>query len=79
MLVGGEIVSAAEEFEVVAGAIAADLVHELDKTQIKNALRGGITDWLAFRAHNGTIVRRKWKSFIAAERNRCFSGRNSGE
>lgn len=44
MLVGGEIVSAAEEFEVVAGAIAADLVHELDKTQIKNALRGGITD-----------------------------------
>ena len=34
VLLGGEIVRAAEKFEVVARTIAAHLVHQLDKAQI---------------------------------------------
>ena len=37
VLLGGEIVGAAEEFEIVAGTIAADLVHQLDEAQINGA------------------------------------------
>ena len=37
MLLGGEIIGAAKKFEIVAGAIAADLVHQLDKAQIDGA------------------------------------------
>jgi hypothetical protein len=34
VLLGGEIKSAAEKFEVVTGAVPADFVHQLDKAQV---------------------------------------------
>ncbi len=37
VLLSGEIVGAAKEFEIVAGTVAADLVHQLDKAQINRA------------------------------------------
>ena len=40
MLFGGEIVSAAEELEVVARTVAADLVHQLDETKVNGAAGG---------------------------------------
>ncbi len=39
VLFGGEIVGAAEELEVVAGAAAADFVHQLDEAQVHGAAR----------------------------------------
>jgi hypothetical protein len=37
MLLGGEIVSAAEEFEVVARTVAAHFVYQFDKAQVHGA------------------------------------------
>ena len=47
VLLGGEIVGAAEEFEVVAGAVAAHFVDQLDEAQVHCATSclgdGGLT------------------------------------
>ena len=50
VLLGGEIVGAAQEIEIVAGTIAAHFVHQLDKAQVHGAAgrrdEGGFTSRL---------------------------------
>ena len=41
MMLGGEIVGAAQQREVVAGAILANLVHQLDEAQVHRPLGSG--------------------------------------
>jgi hypothetical protein len=48
---GGEVVSAAQEFHVIARSVLAHFVHQLDKAQIKDASRGGRRNGFALRNH----------------------------
>jgi len=63
MLFGGKIVSAAEQIEIVARAIAANFVHQLDKLQVEHTLSNGIAGGFAFRTHGFLILRPNKKSF----------------
>src|SRR5579864_2485577 len=63
MLLGSKIVGATEEIHIVAGASVANLVHQLDETQVEDALGGWIRGRFAFWAHGENIVRRNGGSF----------------
>jgi hypothetical protein len=52
MLLGSKIVSATEEVHVVAGAVVANLVHELDEMQVEDALSSRIRGRFAFWTHD---------------------------
>jgi hypothetical protein len=51
VLLGGEIVGAAKELEIVAGAILAHLVYQLDEAQINGAPRRDANRRFARRFH----------------------------
>jgi len=61
MLLGSKIVGPAQKIEIVAGTIAADIVHQFDETQVEDALSRWIRGLLAFGAHGTIIVRRKMR------------------
>src|SRR5579863_2261584 len=50
VLLGGKVISAAEELHVVAGTVLADFVHKLDKAQVHCAAGG-----LGYRGFSGWI------------------------
>ena len=41
VMLGGEVVGSAKEIEIVAGAILANLVNQLDEAQVNRPPRGG--------------------------------------
>ena len=51
VLLGGEIVGAAQEFEIVARPVAMHLVGQLDEAQVHRAPRGDADDRIARRVH----------------------------
>ena len=64
VLLGGKIVGAAKQVEVIAGTVATDLVHQLNKAEVKDALRRSIGRGFDIRIHGILIVRRKDDCFI---------------
>ena len=53
VLLGGEIVGAAQQVDIVAGAILADFVDQLDEAQIDGAPRTDAHRGFSDRVHDG--------------------------